>query len=214
MVLTAIFILSLAATVVHAVIEARQERKPNMFGNSSSSHSEWSEVATALDLEIVRRTGMDDPLLRGSISGHWISVEQTMKSIEIDVHYLSGVEPFRVTELSSITAGAVDRIETGDDAFDSELVVFSDYPDDLTDYLSPARRNALLWLKSSFEVSEIDDEDICVRFVSESWKADDLISAIELLVDVAEIMQTGQKVFMAPPTIDSTALEVIDGGLS
>ena len=218
-VLTVIFILSLGGIVLHAIIDAQRERR-TVGSGSFGSPAEWAEAARTLDLEVVPRTSSTGPSLRGSISGHWVSVEQVEDGIEIMAHYLSGGEPFQVVALPSILAEAANRIETGDDAFDSELAILGDYPDDLTDYLSPARRNALLWLRSSFEITTINDEDISVRFTNENWKAEDLTAAITLLVDVADIMQTGQKVFMAPPTHAPNEtelepeLEVIDGGLA
>ncbi len=213
LILAVVFLLSLAGIAAQTFLQSHSDRRTAAPGTRHGSKNDWAAVARALDLEVVSRGGLDDPLLRGSIAGHWLSVEQAMGDVEIDVHYLSDVEPFQIAEAPGLNSD--DRIVTGDVAFDSELVLASQYSNALAEYLTPARRNALLWLKSSFTIVAVDNEDISVRFSKESWRPEDLIAAITLVVDVAEIMQAGQKLFMAPPSAsDEPTLEVIDGGRS
>ena len=210
MALSIIFVLSLTAISVQSVAEAIQERKDRSGKRMTASKSDWAEVARALDLEVMARSGLDNPALRGTILGHWVSVEERMNDIEIEVNYRSGISPFEVREPGKERADSGERFVTGDEAFETRLAVLTHSTEEMAEYLSPARRNALLWLRSAFELGNISDGCINVMFTNLQWNTEELISAITLVVDDAEIMEAGQKVFMAPPTAgDETNLELV-----
>lgn len=195
--LIAIFILSLAAIVVHSLNDARTERLGPGSSRAAGRQDEWTEIANELNLELT--SGSDsDRVLRGTVGEHWLTIETVEAGVQINMNYHSGVAPFAIEgnddpERSDEVAG------TGDEAFDAELVLRTASPGELDDYFSPARRNALLWLSSAFEIDSVSDEHIRVLFTRRRWNTEAIISAVRLVEDVADIMDEGEKVFMAPP---------------
>ena len=140
--------------------------------------------------------------MRGTVGDHWVSVEQHHDGLEIVVNYRSGLHSFEACEPDTPGHDPAERYTTGDEAFDSKIAVYSRSPAELENYVTPARRNALLWLQSAFALGDIDNEMLDVSFVEPSWHPGELISAIKLVIDVAGIMEAGEKVFMAPPTAE------------
>ncbi len=205
--LIAIFVTALALISILTVAEMRLERIAKSTSSVNTSKSDWIAVAKALDLEMSPWTTAAKASARGTVGGHWVSVEQLESGIEIVVNYRSGLDSFAATQPNPSERND-DRFVTGDDLFDSQVEVSSRAPEQVRDYLTPARRNALLWLQSAFTLGEIDQEMLDVTFTQTSWQPGQLVSNIELVVDVAEIMEAGEKVFMAPPGV---ALET-DGG--
>lgn len=196
--LIAIFILSLAIIVLRSLADARAERLGPGSSKVTGLRTDWSEVARELDLELV--SGSDSKqALRGTVSGHWVTVEKVDTGVSINMNYHSGVAPFTVIPTGKQRDSFAVANLTGDEAFDGELVVETATPGELDDYLSPARRNALLWLTSAFEVDTVSDEHIRVLFTQRRANAESIISAVRLVEDIAGILDEGEKVFMTPP---------------
>ncbi len=195
--LIAIFILSLAAIVVQSFSDVRSERVSSGSSKSAGRQNDWLEIARQFDLEL---TSGDESnrLLRGTVGEHWLTIETVAAGVHITMHYHSGAAPF-VVEANNAKDRDNTAAPTGDEAFDAELIVTGATQGELDDYFSPARRNALLWLSSAFEIDSVSDEHIRVLFTRRRWNAETLISAVRLVEDVADIMEEGEKVFMAPP---------------
>ena len=207
-ILIAVFSLALLCIGLSAFIEYRREHSGSLDSPRSGNYSRWNEVARTLELELSHDSDDDEVSMRGTINDHWVSVEHDDDGIEIEVNYRSGTNPFFVTANASSSSRPGPGIHTGDEAFDTQLSVHTRTPDELDDYLSAGRRNALLWLHSTFEIEEIDNQEIEVRFVESDWQPDELAAAIKLVVDVADILDAGEKVFMAPPPQDEPDDEV------
>ena len=201
-ILIAVFALALAGTALSALLEHRREQSGSSKANWRGNHSQWSEAARILELELSFDSDDDEMSMRGTINNHWVSVEQDDDGIEIEVNFRSGTGPFLVTPKADSNARADQTLRTGDDAFDERLSVRTRTLDELEDYLSPGRRNALLWLDSTFELDSVNNDEIEVRFTGSDWQPEELAAAIKLVVDVAEILEAGEKVFMAPPSQD------------
>ena len=200
-VLSVVFIAALVAIGLMTFVDAFQQNKGINHGGNDATRADWDTVARGTDLQVVNRSGLDDPLLRGAIAGRWVTVEDRMNDIEINVNFRSGTGTFGICEHGQRSSTSGDVLETGDDAFDAALSVTTRSPAEVDEYLSPARRNAVLWLISddAIDMIDIDEEAINVRFTVSRWKAEELVAAIKLVVDVANIMEAGQKVFMTPP---------------
>lgn len=198
--LSVVFLASLAAIALLTLVEARKESDGHRAGGSATT-SDWNAVARAHDLEMVTRSGLDEPLLRGTVAGRWVTVEDKMTAIDINVSFRSGTGTFDISDADHTPTVSGDVVSTGDPTFDESFSVSTRSPDEIQDYLTPARRNALLWLAADDDLSvdTVDEESLNIGFTPARWNPDDLISAIRLVVDVANIMEVGQKVFMAPP---------------
>lgn len=213
--LISIFILSLAVIVLHSLNEARTERLGPGSSRSSGNKRDWLEIANELDLELISGDE-SNRVLRGTVGEHWVTIETVDGGVHINMNYHSGVAPFTVTannEEEGTDTKIGNTADTGDEAFDAELTVATASPGELDDYFSPARRNALLWLSSAFEIDSVSDEHIRVLLASRRWNAEAIVSAVRLVEDVADILDEGEKVFMAPP-VAASAGEVSedDGG--
>ena len=204
--LLAVFVLCLVLTAALALAEVRDERLELDRADHRGAKDNWSEVARELDLEMGPFTE-ETPSLRGSINQHWVSVFPDAAGTHIEVSYQSGIGPFEVAPAAGATTNSNRLVRTGDESFDAELALFSRTPREMAQYLSPARRNAMLWLCSGFEIDQITNEKLNVRLKSRLWKPNELIGGIQLVVDVADILQQGEKVFMTPPLQEPTVEE-------
>lgn len=204
--LLVIFGICLLATAAIALDEVRDERLEHERSDHHGAKNSWSEVARELDLEMGPFTE-ETPSLRGSINEHWVSVFPDVFGTHIEVSYRSGVGAFEVTPAEGANLNSNRLVRTGDEAFDAELAVFTRSPEDVQNYFTPARRNAMLWLYSSFEIDQITNEKLNVRLRSRLWKPSELVTGIQLVVDVAGILQYGEKVFMTPPVQESVPEE-------
>ncbi len=219
--LLALFIATLVFVGILALAEARHERLERSGGNGRGAKDSWAEVARILDLEMGPFTE-GERSLRGSVNDHWISIYHDQDGTHIEVSYQSGVGQFEVAQSRPTKAtnpkgsskGSLRALETGDDAFDGELSILTRSQRDMDDYLSPARRNALLWLHSGFDIEELTNEKLSVRVKKNPWKPQELVSDIQLVVDVADIMQAGEKVFMSPPIRGEAGEAITEDGES
>lgn len=205
-ILLAVFMSALAAIVVLTILDGRRQRASSYTKVVPGSQSDWSTVAKTLELELSPWTTPDEASMRGTIDGHWVSVEQQHNGLEIVVNYRSGLHSFTASEPNTSGQDLTDRYVSGDQAFDSQVAIFTHAPAELENYLTPARRNALLWLQSAFTLGDIDHEMLDVLYAEPSWQPGQLTSAIQLVIDVAGIMEAGEKVFMAPPTREVAVL--------
>lgn len=204
--LLALFAFCLVATAALALDEVRDERLESDRSDHRGAKNNWSEVARELDLEMGPFTE-ETPSLRGSINGHWVSVFPDALGTHVEVSYHSGIGAFEVAAAEGANINSKRLVRTGDAAFDTELAVFTRSPQDIDDYLSPARRNAMLWLYSSFDIDQITNEKLNVRLRTRLWKPSELVAGIQLVVDVADILEHGEKVFMTPPVQEPSTEE-------
>lgn len=161
-------------------------------GNSS-----WIRTANHLGLD--SHIGISIPRrMIGTIEGIHVSVKHmshaNQRVIAYEVRHRASGPPMRLQRDTALRRverffGKGVDIEIGDQAFDEYLVIETAHPELLRNYLTPARRTALVNLFTTNNDCEVRNDGITVYIPSIAVVPNLLTAKVFELVDIAKVMQ-------------------------
>lgn len=172
----------------------------------------WVSAAAELGLSSHLRF-VGGPSMHGYIGDIGVSVEYitraTRRVLRYQVAHQPSGPPVRIRRESPMRdierrRGLAVDVQIGDPLFDDNLMVESEHPDMLREFLTPARRAALTHLFEQNEDCQVLHNTIAVFQKGIEFHAPNIIAMVTWLVDVASIMQD--------PDFINTALARQDAG--
>ncbi len=174
--------------------------------------SAWRTAAHDLGLLYTEGSWMKGPSIEGSIAGFRIEVDvetrgggdDREKFTRVRVSYPPAPLHIRLTKQGTLSFvkrlfGGTDLL-IGDPGFDSRVVIESDHEVTTSQFLSPARRMAVLAIFEGYHKAEVTERSMQVERRGMMSTSTEVVSTIRLLLDKAIIMSAPTEVDMALET--------------
>ncbi len=179
------------------------------------SNRAWRAVASRHGFEYTPAGLLSQPVMRGRVEGVWVQVDvhsTNFTGFGQRTRYFAQHRPvgppvtLRRQHAASGLAGAIGRndVEIGDPFFDRSVVVDSRHDDEITRFLTPARRAAVLAVHESWRRWSFTRESLTFERRGVQRNAEVLGGAVRFAVDIALVM--------GDPAVLNTVLELREQG--
>lgn len=164
----------------------------SLSGGAPAHHprqAEWAAACERLGLQTAPPRKNRHLSARGVVDGLRVSLEDDPRGPEIEVDFLLPIERMDIRPATTRTKIiGLKQVPTGDVVFDAQMVVHAADPATITEFLTPLRRESILALNAAVMIEEIDDDELEVRLPSTEWTTSELVDAVQLVVQVAQIL--------------------------
>ncbi len=160
----------------------------------------WTTAASTLGLQKAASSLLSQASMSGNIRGIDVRVYSERRGSGDDKKTYTVYSAFYLSDAPAVTMkreagfGFMKRllrttdVQVGDPAFDSALVVDSSDPAAITEFLTPARRHAVLSLVQNWPTAEVSNTRLLVAKRGLELDANVIVSTVNRLVDTALVM--------------------------
>jgi len=181
---------------------------------TASANAAWKAAGEHLGLAHTPGRMLSSPQLNGSVRGVAVRVEVVSRNRSTLTVY-SAVHPtpappvefkrqHAVSFLRQIVGGR--DVVVGDPRFDDSIVVDAGSEIAITDYLTPARRAAILSIFSTWRTVELTDSWLSVSTTGRAKQATEMVSTINRMVDMVRVLADHEPVDAALSLLDDGEL--------
>ena len=203
-----VFFLFIAAVVISAVIFGLQQSR----AAQEAIRNEWSRFAEERGFSFYPGTRMSGPATTGEIRGFSLTIDQQQDQADSQVltrytvrYPTIGAPRFELTKQSTLQIDAVkslfgiNDVEIDDPAFDKSILIDTQNREAFVQYMSPARRQAVLHLfdRTHFRRVRVTDSEVAVMTLGLEKSATQLAAVSDGLLWFAEVMSSPTDVDLA-----------------